>query len=716
MTGPQGIWLSLPSAPHSRLYHRVRSLCNTRLLGEKFFYLEMSSVKILTVGSAAGSIRELFAKIKAIDAKHGRFDLVLCTGDFFGPRKDEEETYSEDSDLVQLLDGKLEVPVECYIMQGEHSLPAPVIEKFAKTGGALSKDVFLLHKSGVMTTAHGLKIACLGGIYDSNIYAAAGSAHGFTSPYFTSHTVEKLLANTLTISHPKDQNYTSLASIKATATTSQLIDIFISNAWPSSITHFSSTPLPVPELSSIGVDPVAEVVRSTKPRYHFAAGGGQPPKFWEREPFVWDEDGGRISRFVSLGAFGGEPTVGKKQRWFYAFSITPNTATAAPPPRPTNVTKNPFMEMVQRAPKRPLEPGESEDYRWGNVRQTGKRSRTEVEPSKPPPGYKCKICESPEHFINDCPDRAKPNEGYICKICKESGHFVRDCPVKNAVGDTGGRKPREGYVCRACGSEAHYIQDCPVANQSNGGCRGGRGTRGPPKEIGPDECWFCLSNPNLAKHLIVSIGSECYVTLPKGQIIPTHTASEHPHAPSVPGGGHVLIVPITHYPTYSSIPPDLAAPIVEETEKYKSALRAMYAKHDAASVSFEVGRLSAKGGHAHVQVVPIPAKFRDRVEEAFLREGHSQGIEFEADPEAAFQACSGGKGSYFRVDLPDGRNMVHLLRNSVPFSIQFGRYVRIMLTEYARPSLLPLKTGASVTFRYGGPFRLESMPTVGGGR
>lgn len=76
-----------------------------------------------------------------------------------------------------------------------------------------------------------------------------------------------------------------------------------------------------------------------------------------------------------------------------------------------------------------------------------------------------------------------------------------------------------------------------------------------------------LSCDCFRKHLIVSIGSECYVTLPKGQIIPTHTASEHPHAPSVPGGGHVLIVPITHYPTYSSIPPDLAAPIVEETEK-----------------------------------------------------------------------------------------------------------------------------------------------------
>jgi hypothetical protein len=36
--------------------------------------------------------------------------------------------------------------------------------------------------------------------------------------------------------------------------------------------------------------------------------------FWEREPFVWDGEEGRVSRFVSLGSFGGEPTTGKKQR------------------------------------------------------------------------------------------------------------------------------------------------------------------------------------------------------------------------------------------------------------------------------------------------------------------------------------------------------------------------------------------------------------------
>jgi hypothetical protein len=55
--------------------------------------------------------------------------------------------------------------------------------------------------------------------------------------------------------------------------------------------------------------------------------------------------------------------------------------------------------------------------------------------------------------------------------------------------------------------------------------------------------WFCLSNPKVTKHLIAAIGTETYVTLPKGQLIPT--AKRHldqgGSAPLVPGGGHVLV-------------------------------------------------------------------------------------------------------------------------------------------------------------------------------
>ena len=39
-------------------------------------------------------------------------------------------------------------------MQGEHPLPKPVVEKFSKTGGALSKNVFLLRKFATHATEY----------------------------------------------------------------------------------------------------------------------------------------------------------------------------------------------------------------------------------------------------------------------------------------------------------------------------------------------------------------------------------------------------------------------------------------------------------------------------------------------------------------------------------------------------------------------------------
>jgi len=43
-------------------------------------------------------------------------------------------------------------------------------------------------------------------------------------------------------------------------------------------------------------------------------GGGTAPIFWEREPFIWEDDDRRVTRFVSLGAFGGTLPIDKKQR------------------------------------------------------------------------------------------------------------------------------------------------------------------------------------------------------------------------------------------------------------------------------------------------------------------------------------------------------------------------------------------------------------------
>lgn len=109
-------------------------------------------------------------------------------------------------------------------------------------------------------------------------------------------------------------NYGSLAAIRDAASTSQLIDIFITNDWPASITSHSSLPLPPLEPEHPGSPPLDDVIRKIKPRYHFAARAGPSPKFWEREPFAWDDESGRVARFVNLGAFGREEHTGHKQR------------------------------------------------------------------------------------------------------------------------------------------------------------------------------------------------------------------------------------------------------------------------------------------------------------------------------------------------------------------------------------------------------------------
>lgn len=92
---------------------------------------------------------------------------------------------------------------------------------------------------------------------------------------------------------------------------SPLIDVLVSHDWPSLITNFSALSLPS---AVAGSPPIDDIITKTKPRYIFCSGGGKPASFWEREPFIWEDEPDRVSRFVGLGAFGGEQLDGRKQR------------------------------------------------------------------------------------------------------------------------------------------------------------------------------------------------------------------------------------------------------------------------------------------------------------------------------------------------------------------------------------------------------------------
>ncbi|TDL24935.1 hypothetical protein BD410DRAFT_801670 [Rickenella mellea] len=620
----------------------VRNISKMRKWVERRL-MEKARIVCLTVGPAVGSIRELFAKVKSIDAKHGKFEFLLCVGDFFGPGAEEDGDSSKEDDTVQLLDGTLEAPMPCYIMQGDQPLPQKVIERFATSGSEICKNVFLmkrcgLGKSGILTTSHGLRIACLGGVFNQTIYRTTDAPLGFTDPYFSSHTIEKLLANISTTSSSQAKPNT-LAALKDASTSSHLIDILISHVWPASITDLSQIPLP-PGTSRPTAVPVDDVVRRAKPKYHFATGIGKPPQFWEREPLVWDDEDGRVSRFIGLGAFGGEQGEGKKPRWFYAFSIAPFSPDAAPQPRPTKATANPFT-MAPAVHKRTFETSEGENFIFGNVHHPGKRRRNDepTVPGKPPAGYKC-------HSISLLTVQNGAN-----LLTATSAKYATKRLIIPLVRPPRSRLPTKAHAWRYWWAKTASRIALLLLRAKE--------------------------TEDLEKEVAGEVHRERLDLTNAGSAYQTHVSRED--APRdlcrVPGGGHVLIVPITHYPTLTSIPSDLALPIVSEVEKYKSALRAFYAKHSCVSVTFEVAILSGKGGHAHVQAVPIPLSLSSKIEEAFRHEGARTGIQWEEDPDDALASAAGGRANYFRVDLPDGKKMVHVITQELPFSIQFGRQV-----------------------------------------
>jgi hypothetical protein len=295
-----------------------------------------------------GAYSSLIAKVKAIDAKHGKFDMVICVGDFFAAPG------SGDAELDALLDGKLEgigtvfstrsktylyglrselVPIATYTMQGEHPIPHNVVKRASENSGQICPNLFLIGtlarpcimvqtfisllagKSGVITTSHKLTIASFGGKYDSEIFASGSQPLDSTESAFNSHNYNAFLSSTLLPVAPslKPQE-PSLASFQSSSRSQ--IDILLTNEWPASVTrHSKAAPSGILDASLVSI--LDDVVKASKPRYHFASSSQETPIFWEREPFVWDGD--LVSRFISLGSFGASlEAAGKKQRVYLA--------------------------------------------------------------------------------------------------------------------------------------------------------------------------------------------------------------------------------------------------------------------------------------------------------------------------------------------------------------------------------------------------------------
>ncbi|XP_006781078.1 CWF19-like protein 1 [Neolamprologus brichardi] len=172
-----------------------------------------------------------------------------------------------------------------------------------------------------------------------------------------------------------------------------------------------------------------------------------------------------------------------------------------------------------------------------------------------------------------------------------------------------------------------------------------------PQPSGP--CWFCLASPQVEKHLVISIGTHCYLALAKGGLTPRH----------------VLILPIGHYQSVV----DLSSEVVEEMEKYKSALRKFYKSKGERCVLFE---RSYRSQHLQLQVVPVPLNrcATEDIKEAFMVQAQEQQMEMMEIPEHTDLKQIAPPGTpYFYVELDSGDKLFYRIQKHFP--LQFGREV-----------------------------------------
>ncbi|KAL8860416.1 MAG: hypothetical protein Q9178_003075 [Gyalolechia marmorata] len=163
---------------------------------------------------------------------------------------------------------------------------------------------------------------------------------------------------------------------------------------------------------------------------------------------------------------------------------------------------------------------------------------------------------------------------------------------------------------------------------------------------GPQDCFFCLSSPTVNTNLIASIANDTYLTTAKG---PLSTPTTYPNLPSPT---HLLIIPLEHSPTLSSISnPEDRARTYKEMQRYRRALHSFLLSPPGdklGAVTWEVSR--SNGIHTHWQFLPVPI---DLVRKGLVEAAFKVEAENEKYP-VTFRSKDVGdgtveKGDFFRV-------------------------------------------------------------------
>ncbi|KAG5519545.1 hypothetical protein PMAC_001700 [Pneumocystis sp. 'macacae'] len=487
--------------------------------------------------------------------------------------------------------------------------------------GKIHSNHFILssRKSETITTSKGIKISYLGGMYKEDIFSYEMSQQ-----------------------NAKTEQYIYKSEIDYIMKKGKDTDILVTYEWPKDIYKFSS------KKSSkfiSGIELIAKITSYIQPKYHFSSKGSI---FYEREPykntFNKNKQKTNITRFISLASLSNP----NKEKSSYAFNITTsNSYDILNTSNISNATENPFIQEINTNFKEINHNSEKSEYSFFCNKKIFSNNQRQEHDSK-------SHVESYE-YINEGKNKetnTRISKTYVCHICNKTNHLIYNCPELKTKKSNKNNIP-SNYTCKICSQKGHWIQNCPQKKNYNF-----------QKTINnyPDLkfCFFCLSNPKIARHLIISIGLEVYLALPKG---PLTTSSTNPSTLQFPG--HILIIPIAHVPTINAVEK------INRDETKKEMERQAIKFFISLLMIEDIEYLLAKstGIHLHWQIIPVKKDFTDKLENAFISYGNEKHYSFEK------RDIEKEEENYLRVWLPNESILVHKINPQKCFDSQFPRYV-----------------------------------------
>ncbi|KAI3447136.1 hypothetical protein Pfo_003801 [Paulownia fortunei] len=573
----------------------------------------MAAPRILLCGDALGRLNQLFKRVSSVNRSAGPFDALLCVGQFFPDSPEQLEEFNE------YIEGRSKIPIPTYFI-GDYGVGA------AKILSAAAKD-----SANLGFKMDGLKVC-------ENLYWLRGSGkfllHGLSVAYLSGR--QSAISQQFGAYSQDDVD-----SLRALSEEPGIVDIFLTNEWPSGVTNraaASGVPSGTSD-PSIGDSTTAELVAEIKPRYHIA---GTIGVYYDREPYA-NVGAVHVTRFIALAPVGNKD----KQKFIHALSPTPASkmSTAEICAKPPSTTLSPYLFAEETgsgngAIKRSGDTvSDTQYWRYDVSQKRRKHGDGEgdrlcfkfVSSGFCPRGEKC-------HFRHDADAREQSVRG-VCFDFLNKGKCERgpDCKFK------------------------HSLQEEDKGFSSRSGSGTGSSNRS-------KECWFCLSSPSVESHLITSIGEYCYCALAKGPLVPDH----------------VLIIPVEHLPNTLSLPPECE----KDLSRLQSSLQAYFKRQGKEVVFFEW--VSKRGTHANLQAVPIPSSRASSVENIFNLAAKKLGFTFATvknDKSLEGRKLLGmhldRNQSLFYVEVPGGTILSHVVEENEKFPVQFGREVLAGLLNMA---------------------------------